>query len=208
MYNNPLLIELENKFTGATIGYIRVPHVTVADDLTLMSNCTSEMQVMVQTSGTVANKARYVIHPTKSCILSYWEKYIQSCEHTYTMNGEEMSKVEQTKQGYPQWSEHIRKSKPGQKDGLLPDGSQTPQWKWFKTECMWKVWLTYVINILINAWNELPDNIVNAPSVNAFKNRLNNHWHGHPYKFEPACYQSGHPTREYSQNRQDAHFRS
>ena len=97
MYNNPLLIELENKFTGATIGYIRVPHVTVADDLTLMGNCTSEMQVMVQTSGTVANKARYVIHPTKSCILSYWEKYIQSCELTYTMNGEEMSKVEQTK---------------------------------------------------------------------------------------------------------------
>ena len=63
-------------------------------------------------------------------------------------------------------------------------------------------------NRVINVWNDLPDNIVNAPSVNAFKNRLNKHWHGHPYKFEPACYQSGHPTREYSRNRQDAPFRS
>ena len=94
-YNNPLLIELENKFIGATIGYIRVPHVTVADDLALMSNSTSEMQDMVPTSGTFAN--RYVFHPTKSCILSYWEKYMKSCEPTYYMNGEEVSRVEQTK---------------------------------------------------------------------------------------------------------------
>ena len=63
-------------------------------------------------------------------------------------------------------------------------------------------------NRVINVWNDLPENIINAPSVNAFKNRLNNHWHGHPYKLVPACYQSGHPTREYSQNRQDAPFRS
>ena len=28
-YNDPLLIQLENKLTGAKIGYIRVPHVTV-----------------------------------------------------------------------------------------------------------------------------------------------------------------------------------
>ena len=67
---------------------------------------------------------------------------------------------------------------------------------------------TVFSNRVINVWNDLPDNIVNAPSVNAFKNRLNKHWHGHPYKFEPACYQSGHPTREYSRNRQDAPFRS
>ena len=41
-YNHPLLIE--NKFTGAKIGYIRVPHVTVADDALLLTNLTSEMQ--------------------------------------------------------------------------------------------------------------------------------------------------------------------
>ena len=61
-------------------------------------------------------------------------------------------------------------------------------------------------NRVIDVWNDLPDNIVNAPSVNTFKNGLNNYWHGHPYKFEPACYHSGHSTREYSRNRQDAPF--
>ena len=25
-------------------------------------------------------------------------------------------------------------------------------------------------------WNKLPDNIANAPSINAFKNRLDKHW--------------------------------
>ena len=45
-YNNPRLIQLENKFTAAKIGYIRIPRVTVADDLTMTSNSLSEMQVM------------------------------------------------------------------------------------------------------------------------------------------------------------------
>ena len=52
-------------------------------------------------------------------------------------------------------------------------------------------------NRVINAWNKLPENVVNAPSLNAFKSSLKRHWHGHPYKFENACYQTGHPVREY-----------
>ena len=46
-YNHPLMIEIENKITVAKIGYIRVPHVTVADDVTLLTNVASEMQVML-----------------------------------------------------------------------------------------------------------------------------------------------------------------
>ena len=34
--DNPLLIEEENQFTGAIIGYIQVPYVTVADDVALL----------------------------------------------------------------------------------------------------------------------------------------------------------------------------
>ena len=52
-------------------------------------------------------------------------------------------------------------------------------------------------NRVINAWNKLPENVVNAPSLNALKSSLNRHWHGHPYKFEAACYQTGHPVTEY-----------
>ena len=67
--NHPPLIEIENKFTGAKIGYIRVPHVTVADDVVLLTNLASEMQVMLPCTGSYANIARFVSHPTKSCIL-------------------------------------------------------------------------------------------------------------------------------------------
>ena len=89
-------MQLENKFTGAKIGYIRIPHVTVADDLTMMSNSPPEMQVMLPTSGSFANRARSVTHPTKSCILTYWDQYSQQQKVVYTMNGEEMSQVQHT----------------------------------------------------------------------------------------------------------------
>lgn len=46
-YNNPLLIQLEDKYTGITIGHIRIPQITVADELLLLSNSRSEMQDMV-----------------------------------------------------------------------------------------------------------------------------------------------------------------
>ena len=42
-------------------------------------------------------------------------------------------------------------------------------------------------NRVVNTWNNLPEHVVMAPSVNAFKSRLNTHWKGHPHKFEPAC---------------------
>ena len=93
-YNNPLLIQLENKFTGAKIGHIRIPHVTVADDLTLMSHSQTEMQSMVPTSGDFANRTRFVIHPKKSCILTYWDKYAQQKSTNYLMNGVEMTQVQ------------------------------------------------------------------------------------------------------------------
>lgn len=54
-------------------------------------------------------------------------------------------------------------------------------------------------NRVVNTWNQLPENVVNAPSLNAFKTRLNKHWHKHPYKFEAACYQTGHPIRQYQE---------
>ena len=35
----------------------------------------------------------------------------------------------------------------------------------------------------INWWNQLPDNVVQAPSVNSFKSRLNTHWKDLEIKF-------------------------
>ena len=59
-------------------------------------------------------------------------------------------------------------------------------------------------NRVINTGNNLSANVVNAPSVNAFKNRLNKHWHGHPSKFEAICYQTGQPTSGNRQRYQQA----
>ena len=34
---------------------------------------------------------------------------------------------------------------------------------------------------ITNDWNALPDHVVTAPSLNAFKNRLDTHWKHHPW---------------------------
>ena len=43
-------------------------------------------------------------------------------------------------------------------------------------------------NPVVDTWNSLTEDIVNAPSLNAFKSRLNRFWREHPYKFNPSCY--------------------
>jgi hypothetical protein len=35
----------------------------------------------------------------------------------------------------------------------------------------------------IDSWNSLPESIIQAPSLNSFKNRLDKHWKDHPIKF-------------------------
>ena len=55
-------------------------------------------------------------------------------------------------------------------------------------------------NRVVDSWNSLTEDIVNAPSLNAFKSRLNRYWRGHPYKFSPSCYSPGQPTRDRTQN--------
>ena len=50
-------------------------------------------------------------------------------------------------------------------------------------------------NRVVDSWNELPIDIVTAPSLNTFKTRLNKCWKGRPYKFEPWCYTPGEKIR-------------
>ena len=37
---------------------------------------------------------------------------------------------------------------------------------------------------IVNPWNSLPATVVNSPTLNTFKNRLDNHWSGLPLKFD------------------------
>ena len=38
---------------------------------------------------------------------------------------------------------------------------------------------------VVNDWNSLPENVVCSPSLNAFKNALDDHWKSLPIKFDP-----------------------
>jgi len=40
---------------------------------------------------------------------------------------------------------------------------------------------------VVNSWNALPDDVVTAPSVNAFKNRLDHLWRNQPTLYAPTC---------------------
>ena len=41
---------------------------------------------------------------------------------------------------------------------------------------------------VVTTWNELPEHVVRAPTVNAFKNRFDKHWENHPSVFDADCY--------------------
>ena len=47
----------------------------------------------------------------------------------------------------------------------------------------------YFSERIVNTWNSLPDCVVTAPTVNAFKNRLDRYWKNDPGKFVPECLQ-------------------
>ena len=36
---------------------------------------------------------------------------------------------------------------------------------------------------IVNDWINLPDEVISAPSINAFKNRLDTHWTNHPWLY-------------------------
>ena len=48
-----------------------------------------------------------------------------------------------------------------------------------------------------------PENVVMAPSLNAFKGRLNKHWSRHPSQFTATCYEPG-PTTGYIRDYRNA----
>ena len=72
-YNNPPLLQLEDRYPGIKIGSIRVPHITVADDLTILAEKKLDSQVVVWNVEDSTNRKRYCSHPAKSNIL--WCKF-------------------------------------------------------------------------------------------------------------------------------------
>ena len=70
-YNNSFLIDIEDRLCGKLIGTVRIPHVTVADDLCFITEDLSELQPMMTSAELQANREHYTIHLTKTVILNY-----------------------------------------------------------------------------------------------------------------------------------------
>ena len=61
-YNNPFLLQLEERYSGVWIRSISIPHITVADDLVLLAEDKSDARVMVWDADNSAGRERYCIH--------------------------------------------------------------------------------------------------------------------------------------------------
>ena len=70
--------------------------------------------------------------------------------------------------------------------------------KLFKRRSRLKIRANSFSNRVVDVWNSLPEQVVQAPSLYCFKSRLNNWWKHHPAKFNPSCYIPGQATRIYT----------
>ena len=95
-YNNPLLLQLEKRYSGVRIGSISIPHITVADDLALLAKDKSNAQVMVWDADNSAGRERYCIHPTKSRILWYNHCKKKDTKLDIFMSGEKVDITDST----------------------------------------------------------------------------------------------------------------
>ena len=70
-YNNPLLLQLENRYTDVKIGSINLPHITVADDLAVFARTHSMQQVKIWDVEDNTNRERHCVNRVKSSSLYY-----------------------------------------------------------------------------------------------------------------------------------------
>jgi len=72
---------------------------------------------------------------------------------------------------------------------LLPRAPQSGRrghdFKLMKRRCRSQLRATFFSFRVVNLWNRLPSDVVSAPSVNAFKSRLDNYWKDFCYTLDP-----------------------
>ena len=95
-YNNPLLLQREERYSSVRIGSISIPHITVTDDLALLAEDKSDAQVVVWDADNSAGRERYCIHPTKSHTLWYNRCKKKDTELDIFMSGEKVDITDST----------------------------------------------------------------------------------------------------------------
>ena len=65
------MIDVEDKFTKKRIGTVKLPHISMADDMCFVTEDKYDVQPMMSTAESYANWEHYTIHPTKTITLQY-----------------------------------------------------------------------------------------------------------------------------------------
>ena len=95
-YNNPLLLQLEERYTDVKIRSINVPHVTVADDLLVLARKYRGMQVILWDVDDNTNRERYCVNPNKSSCLCYNPTKCEAWQSDLMMAGDKINCSEST----------------------------------------------------------------------------------------------------------------
>ena len=77
------------------------------------------------------------------------------------------------------------------KDTLFPQNisnTRGHKLKIYKRHCRTNIRKYSFSQRVVDLWNSLPPEVVEAKSVNSFKSKLNKHWKDFPLKFVPDCY--------------------
>ena len=64
------------------------------------------------------------------------------------------------------------------------------KYKLFKRRSRLNILKNVFSNRVVDTWNTLRSSVVEAPSVNSFKSRLNKHWTNHPSKFNLVTFRT------------------
>ena len=86
LYINNLLIQLENSGCGLSIGNIYLGSPTVADDMTLLTNITQELQTMLDIANNYAVDEKYRFNPSKTDIVNLGGKMEDDEVHRWVLD--------------------------------------------------------------------------------------------------------------------------
>ena len=98
-YNNTCLLLLEEGYADVKIGSINIPHVTIADDLAVLSRAYGSQHIKICDVEKNTNRERYYVNPIKSSYFCYASDTIDSDNADMFMAGDNSNESNTTHLG-------------------------------------------------------------------------------------------------------------
>ncbi|XP_033738221.1 uncharacterized protein LOC117325588 [Pecten maximus] len=98
IFINDLLERLNNSGLGTTVGHLRIPAPTYADDVALIAESKEELAILINMAVDYSNREHYVLQPTKGVVMQVASSNRRELvpHHNFEINGAAMPIVEQT----------------------------------------------------------------------------------------------------------------